>query len=397
MTIGPLAIVHLGWLVAAALVPFAVAALHLYDRHRRRELTRRLGELPVIGRVIASSSPGRRLVKDVLVALALVLVLFGAARPQLEGHRRIALRGLDLVVAVDISKSMLVDDVGRTREMEQKGIAASRLARARELATSLIEELPGDRIAPMVFAGAAAHFPLTEDHQVAARFLGDMGANDLPPGSNLGEVFRVARCLLRPDLYEDLGCTRIGRRGHGGDPLPGERRGTRRDDPDEGGEQQDIERGKAIVLITDGGDVDAETLREVATARELGIAVIVVGVGTKAGGIVYEVDPFNGRRTTTPKRDADGKTVTSARDDRGMALLAKAGGDEGRYVVATERGEVDPRPILDGLRAVNRGVSSRQVRVMRDLYQPFVFGAVMLLLVEAMLATRRRQRYPESR
>jgi len=211
------------WLVwAAAAVPVAVLALHLHDRARRRALTGRLGELPVIGKVIASASPGRRVAKDALAALALGLIALGAARPQVAGTRQVELHGLDLVVAVDVSKSMLVDDVGPTREMVARRVEPSRLGRARELARAVIDELPGDRIAPVVFAAAAAHFPLTEDHLVASNFLRDLDPIDLPQGSNLAEVFRVSRCLLRPDLYDDLGCARIGRRGHGGDPLHGE-------------------------------------------------------------------------------------------------------------------------------------------------------------------------------
>jgi hypothetical protein len=244
------------WLGAAALAaPVLVLLIHLYDRARRGQLTSRLGDRAVVARVIASSSPRRRALKDVLAAAALCLLLLAAARPQVPGKRKVEVRGLDVVMAIDVSKSMLVDDVARTERMVQRKLPASRLARARELAAYTIDELPGDRVAPVVFAGAATHLPLTEDHEVAVRFLHDLGPADLPPGSNLAEVLRVARCLLRPDLYDDLGCARIGRRGHGGDPLRGETL-----DPEPGGEvdaealEQQVERGKAIVIFTDGGE-----------------------------------------------------------------------------------------------------------------------------------------------
>lgn len=374
------------WLaVVAVLAPLLVLALHAYDRAVRRRLLASLGEAAVLGRVMASASPGRRLAKDVIAALAVGLIVFAAARPQRAGQRKVELRGLDVVIAVDVSKSMLVDD-----------IAPSRLARARELAIAVIDELPGDRVAPVVFAGAAAHFPLTEDHQVAARFLSDLGPTDLPPGSNLAEVFRVAQCLLRTDLYDDLNCARIGRRGTGGDPLPGEAAdpaGARRDDE---ALEQKVERGKAMVLFTDGGEADAATVQQVARASKLGIAIFVVGVGSAAGGVVYELDPFSGKRTTRPKQTADGATVTSKRDDAGMTAIAAAGGDERRYLVASERGEVDPMPIVRALRAVNRGLATRQVDEMKDIYQPFLFAALMLLVIEAAIGTRRRRRYPEA-
>lgn len=385
----------LAWL--ALLAPVVVVALHLYDRARRRQLTTRLGDLPIISRVMASSSPGRRAIKDGLAAAALLLLVLAVARPQLEGKRKVELRGLDLVVAMDVSKSMLVDDVGPTARMVRTKKPTSRLERARELATYVIDELPGDRIGPVVFAGAASHFPLTEDHEVAVRFLSDLGPGDLPQGSNLGEVLRVSRCLLRPDLYDDLGCARIGRRGHGGDPLRGESL-----DPDVPGAEDEVlemkvERGKAILIFTDGGDPDAETLREVANARELGIAVFFVGVGTEAGGLVYEVDPFSGKRTTSPKRMPDGSPVISKREDAGMQALAEAGGDPRRFLLASERGEVDPMPIVDALRAVNRGLATKKINEMRDVFEPFLFGALMLLVIEVAIGTRRRRRYPEAR
>lgn len=389
------------WLVWVAIAaPIVVLALHLHDRARRRWLTGRLGDLPVLGKVIASASPGRRVAKDVLAAVAAMLIAIAAARPQIAGTRKVELRGLDLVIAVDVSKSMLVDDVGPTAEMTEKKLETTRLARARELARAVIDELPGDRIAPIVFAASAAHFPLTEDHLVASNFLRDLGPADLPQGSNLGEVFRVARCLLRPDLYEDLGCARIGRRGHGGDPLRGESLDPApraRDKAREDVIEQQVERGKAIVVFSDGGDSDAEVVREVAIARELGIAVFLVGLGTPAGGVVHEIDSFTGKRTDAPKRLPDGSTVVSKRDDAGMKALAAAGGDARRYLAAAERGAVDPRPIVDALRAVNRGLATKQIKDLRDIYQAFLFAALMLLVIEAAISTRRRQRYPEAR
>ncbi len=385
---------HPWLLLGCAVLPALVAVLYFYDRGMRRRLTVQLGELPVIGRVIASASPGRRIAKTVVISAALVLLVIAAARPQLLGKRDVELRGLDVVLAVDVSKSMLVDDVGPTAAMLEKKIELSRLARARELAAAILDELPTDRVAPVVFAGAASHFPLTEDHEVAVRFLYDLGPADLPPGTNLGEVFRLSRCLLRPDLYEDLGCAKLGRRGHGGDPLRGESLDPADAVKDDIVEQK-VERGKAIVLISDGGDPDAQTLREVGLARELGIAVFVVGVGSAKGGPVYDVDPITNQRTI-PKQAADGSPIISKREDAEMTALAAAGGDDKRYVIAAENGEVDPLPIVHALEGVNRGLATKQVTEQRDVFEPFLFAGLMLLVCEAAIGTRRRRRYPEA-
>lgn len=390
------------WLAWAALgVPVLVALLHVYDRSRREQLAIRLGELPVLGRVMATMSPGRRITKDVLVGVGAMFIVLAIARPQIEGKRKIEVHGLDLVVAVDVSKSMLVDDVGPTDLMRQKSRPSNRLERAREMATWMIDLLPGDRIGPVVFAGAASHFPLTEDHEVAVRFLNDLGPADLPQGSNLDEVVRVSRCILRPDLYNELDCANIGRRGHGGDPLNGEsldpdpKRARAKDDADERLDTK-VERGKAIVLFTDGGDVDQKTLVNVQKASELGIAVFVVGVGTAQGGVVYDIDPWTGKRTTNPKKAPDGSTVISKRDDAGMQLIAKAGGDDKRYFIASERGELDPTPVVTALKAVNRGLATKKVKAMKDVFQPFLFAGFMFLLLEVAISTRRRMKHPEA-
>ena len=381
------------WLAVLGVV--AVMTLWAYDRMRRRQLALRLGELPVVRKVIASASPGRRLVKAILVALGVGLVGFSVARPQIAGKRNVELRGLDLVIAVDVSKSMLVEDVDPTSAtMEQMHIPGNRLIRARVLAEDLIDELPGDRIAPIVFAGAAAHFPMTEDHEVAAEFLEDIGPADLEPGSNLAEVFRVARCLLRPDLYDDLGCSRIGRRGHGGDALPGESL-----DPTDASERraepiEKTERGKAIVMFTDGGDPDPEAEREVATARELGIAVILVGVGTTEGGVVHEIDA-DGKATVQPKKLADGSDVISKRDDASMRALAQAAGDPARFIIAPPTGIVDPAPIVRALAGVSRGLATKKIDEKHDIFQPFLFAGFCLLVIEVAISTRRRRATPE--
>jgi hypothetical protein len=133
----------------------------------------------------------------------------------------------------------------------------------------------------------------------------------------------------------------------------------------------------------------------VSAARELGIAVVFVGIGTVKGGVVHEVDAF-GRRTAQVKHDRSGAAVTSARDDAAMHTLAEAGGDPGRYLIASETGDVDPMPIVAALKTVDRGVSTKRVSEMRDVYQPFAFAALMLLVIEAAISTRRRRKFPEA-
>jgi von Willebrand factor type A domain len=276
----------------------------------------------------------------------------------------------------------------------------TRLDVARELIEALVAALPGDRIGPVVFAAAAAHFPLTEDHEVALQFFSDLGPADLPRGSDLAEALRVAQCLLRQDLAADAGCgASIGRRGNGGRPLAGEDEPEPIKDPDEGELIEQEQRGRVVIVVSDGeesddrgGGASEEALHEVRKARELGIATLLVGVGSEAGGPVYDIDDL-GRRTR-PKRGDDGAPIVSRRGDAAMRELATAGGDASRYLVADAK--ADPAAIAAALDRVSRGLATRKTKQKRDVFHPFVFAAILLLVLDAAVSTRRRRRYPDS-
>ena len=380
-----------------AIGAFAIAALLigvLSDWYWRRRLAGRIGELPLMRAMLASVSPGRRKLKAVLLVVGGLGLAIALAEPRIKSHSTIERRGLDLVLAMDVSKSMLVTDV-----------APSRLDRAHQLADAILTKLEGDRTAAVVFAGGAAHFPLSDDQEVTRQFLFDLGPLDLPVGSDLAEAVRVSRCLLRPDLFDQLGCPGIlGRRGHGGDPLPGERSdddrrgrrgglgdlGANKDDDDEADEEEEEreQRGRAILIFTDGADEAAKAEQEVAIARQLGISVFVIGFGTQNGGEVWDIDSDG--KPVRPKKDQNGRPVVSKRDDDGMRRLAAASGSEGRYLVAAETGDVDPAPVIAALAGVQRGLTAKKIKKAEPVYHWFLFPALMLLIGEALLSTRRR-------
>ncbi len=378
---------RLWWLLvvaaAAVLVPW-------YAAWQRRRGLARLGDVEQLARLAATVSLPRRRIKALMIGGAALLLAFALARPQVVSRYRIEIRGMDVVLAVDASKSMVVTDV----QPAIVGGEATRLARARAYALEVIAGLPGDRIAPMVFASGTAHFPLTADADAAANFLTMIGPADLPQGSDLVLTVKAGRCLLRPDLYDKQQCANVtGRRGNGGSEL-WKPKGAPKPGPagltvDDEAEVETEERGKAIVLITDGGDDIPGVQQQVRVANELGIAVFVVGMGSEAGGEVYDIDG-NGRRTT-PKRDKAGNPIVSRREGEGLRQMVGAD----RYFAEAGQGPVQVAPLIAALQAAARGKASKQVRRPLDIFPPFVFAAFMLLLAEAVLSERRRLRYPE--
>jgi Ca-activated chloride channel family protein len=394
LEIGPFMIVEPIALAVGAAVIAGVGMALLWEGVYRRRILGRPEEGSLLRAMIATASPVRRRAKAVMLLLGIAGIAIALAKPYVRSRGLVEQRGLDLVVAVDVSKSMMVNDVPKAR-----------LEQARRMAAALLDKMRGDRAAVIAFAGAAVHFPLTVDHDASLTFLSDFGPNDLPHGSDLAEALRSGRCLLRPDLYDQLGCPAItGRRGTGGDPLPGERdledewRRRSRGEPErdlwadptspEPEEEVKEERGKVIVLFTDGGDETGKAAEEASIARQLGIAVVVVGFGTTQGGEVWDVDDEGNR--TSQKRDASGAPVISRRADDGMKAIAAAAGAEDRYIIAPPTGEADPRAIMEAMAGVQRGLTAKTVKQAAAVYHWFLFPALMLLVVEALLATRRR-------
>jgi hypothetical protein len=327
---------HLGWAVFAALTLVGMTLLFALEFTRRRRLLEKIGYSPMLQRMMASLAPRRRVVKVVLLTVGATGVVLALAHPLGPGEKRWRQR---------------------------------------------------------VFAGAAAHFPLTQDHEAARMLVGSITPADLPPGSDLGEAILVARCLLRPEVTEG-GCARIGGRGQGGDPLTPEPGWEGRGRPPVQAEQpaparEEDDRARAIVLFTDGEDTEQGGQAQVEEAVRLGIEVYIVGVGTLAGELVPEVDE-NGQ-VNGWKKLPDGSFVTTRLDQAKLKELAQVAGGEGHYFVLDSKTRG-----LDGLvsrlqRLKEGNLDERVLETAEEMYQWALFPAFLLLLIEACLSDRRRK------
>ncbi|MCA9673893.1 MAG: VWA domain-containing protein [Myxococcales bacterium] len=398
------------WLGVAA--PLAIVAIHVLDLRRQRVLMTRLGELPAVRRMMASRSPWRRHLKAGLVAAALGLALVAAARPQVRGKSVLRRKGMDLVIAIDVSKSMLVGDVevaqphgGWSEGLDPQAprpvpddpewVRGTRLERTRQALIALLAELPDDRISIVMFAGASIHFPLTDDGDLAAQFAHMIGSTDLTGGSDLGEAMRVGTCLLRPEVTDARsGCYGIGVRGEGGRAMPGDARYERDQRRGAVKEEEKDERGKAILVFTDGGASSSQVAGDVDVAQQLGIGIYFVGVGSDAGGVVPELD-WEGK-VVGAKKDARGNSVTSKLDRAGLEALAQLAGGDGHYAELSPTGPFDVTPVRDALAQIKRGTLERtETERPHDVYAWFLFPAFMLLVIEACIGMRRRVPHPE--
>jgi Ca-activated chloride channel family protein len=390
--------------VLGILTPFLVVALHLFDRRRQRLLMERLGELPAVQRMMAARSPRRRAIKAVLSGLGLGLVVMAGSGPWVHDSHVTRRKGMDVVLALDVSKSMLVGDVqvGEPRnhwpaDMKDEDprpvpkdpvwVQGTRLERARQVIDALADKLPDDRIGVVLFAGASVHFPLTDDEHLAIELAHLMGPSDLMGGSDVAEALRVGKCILRADVTDPMvRCAGINRHGNGGAPLDG--KPVKR-------EIEKSERGKAIVIFTDGGERTDAVMQEVDQAHQLGISVFFVGVGSAKGGPVPELD-WQGH-IDGAKKDANGKAIQSKLDSDELRALAAAAGDATHYVEVPPDGAFDVTPILQQLSNVQRGdLETTDDEHKSDVYFWFLFPGMVLLVVEAAIGLRKRVKHPEA-
>jgi len=369
-------------LIAGGVVTLAyVLAAYL----RKRKLDK-IGYTPQLKRMMASLSVPRRVIKATLVIGAVTLCTFVLARPYVRGKSTWRKQGIDIVVAMDFSKSMLARDID-----------PSRVERMKQEVDNLFEELDSDRVSVVTFSGAAAHFPLTHDYKSARNLYKGLRPWDMPPGSDVGEALMIARCVARPDL-QSKDCKRVGGHGQGGAPLPDDPE--YKDDPlgdkakDELASVDPKNRSQAIILFTDGGDTAGRARQEVQRAIDANIHVFIVGVGTTAGELIPDVDQDG--NDVGWVRDKNGKLVHSKLEEAKLRELAELAGGEGHYFsVASQDFGTDA--LITQLRRLKRGdMDKRVISEPKEIYQWLLFPAFLMLLIEACISDRKRRvLYPE--
>ncbi|MDX1495719.1 MAG: VWA domain-containing protein, partial [Longimicrobiales bacterium] len=326
------------WLWALLLLPVFVFLVWTAARSRRRALER-FADTGLVDKLTASVDLRARRWKAVLRVVALGLLCVALARPQF-GTRVETVRstGQDIVVALDLSRSMLAEDV-----------APNRLERAKLAVLRLLRQLDGDRIGLVAFAADAfVQSPLTIDYGAAAMFLDAMEPDLMRvQGTDLGQALRVSLDAL-----------------------------------DEGARD-----ARVIVLVTDGEDHEDAFAEELQRAIQSGVQVYLVGVGA-TDGVPIPLYDGQGRRTGF-LRDDDGNVVTTRLAEETFQRFVREAG--ATYVRAGAGGTAFDELVDEIARGEGEEVDSMQVTQFEEQYQIFLALALLLLVADGMISERRRR------
>jgi Ca-activated chloride channel family protein len=332
---------HLLWLLL--LVPVAVLAYGIAFAARRRAL-RRLGNPVLIARMSTATSVPRKVARAAILCVTVGLLGLALARPQAGGRARLEKqRGLDLIVALDFSKSMLAKD-----------IYPSRLERAKRELERLMDRLSGDRVGLVAFAGETLTYPPTTDYDAVKLFWRDLSPSDMPVGGTA-----IGRALT--SAIEMLSRLREG-----------------------GGETRD----QVILLLTDGEDTESEPLEAADKAAKLAIKIFSVGIGSRSGELVPEQK--EGDQAAGYIKDRDGKYVTSRLDEDLLSKIAAK--TSGGYLRADAQhfGVEAIEAALAGLKRTES--DTRLVKQYDEVFEYLLLPALLLLLIEICLGERKRER-----
>ncbi|MCI4624898.1 MAG: VWA domain-containing protein [Candidatus Magnetoovum sp. WYHC-5] len=322
------------WLVLIVLI------LYIYSLKQRQRLLTRLAEVHLLNSLVTNWSKNRIYVKYLLILLCILFSTLALMRPQWGVHlEEVKRRGLDILIAVDSSKSMLASDV-----------KPNRLERAKLAIKDLVERLNGDRVGLIGFAGRAFLFcPLTVDYNGFVLALNDLSVESIPvAGTSITSAVDEAIKLYSNSKL----------------------------------------REKILILITDGEDHVGSAIEAAKKAMDKGINIYTVGIGTKDGELIKIIDKDG---NTYFLKDKDGNVVISRLDEDTLKKMAEVSG--GVYISA--RGAdfgLDSIYQTKLSQMEKKELDTKMERLYDERFQVPLVLAVLFLLVDTLMSEAFKKR-----
>jgi len=312
---------------------FILLAL-LYFAYRKRKL-RKLGEKILVQNLLPYSSNRKRIVKIILFCLAFSSLLLALCNLQTGSKlKEVQREGADLIVCLDVSNSMLAQD-----------LTPNRLERAKLALEKMIDGLEGDRLGLIIFAGEAyVQLPITSDYGAAKLFLASIGPKMVPvQGTNIGAAINKA--------VESFG--------------------------------KDDGKNKAIILITDGENHEIDAVQAAEEAGKNGIMINTIGIGSESGVPIPYIE--NGV-VKGYRKSKDGQTIITKLNSDILKTIATKG--NGVYVQASQS-DLGIKAILNKVDDLEKSkIDTKMFTDYEDQFQWFLAMALLLFLVEFFISER---------
>lgn len=320
-------------------IPFLIL-IYFYATYWKNKALIRYSDEKLLPYTYSGISTFKSITKFILLRLGFSFVIIAMANPQYgENEKLIESKGIDIMIAIDVSNSMLAEDLQNNY---------SRLKIAKLSIEKLFDKLHGDRIGIVVFAGDAyKQVPITPDYHVAKMFLKNISTGMISAqGTDIG--IAIEKCVSSFDYEEGS--------------------------------------NKAIIIFSDGEDHEEEGINAAKEAAEKGIKIYTIGMGTKSG---VPIPMYRNGIKTGTKKDQDGNTVLTKLNETYLKDIANSG--DGSYTRANGL-NVGIDGIVDQLNSIEKSIISQEKYTgYDDQFQPFLLIGILLLLIDFFISDKRNK------
>ncbi len=325
------------YLLLLIAVPIAIGVVY-WAVQNRRQMLERIGNPRLVNMLTANVNSRGRIIGRILTISALGLAIVALARPQWgENVQTVEREGVQIIIALDVSRSMLAED-----------IKPNRLVRAKLEIVDLMQRLQGDEVGLVLFSGAAfLQFPLTFDYLSARNFIEAADTEMISiQGTDIGEAIEIASRSFNEELFSQ----------------------------------------KVVIIFTDGENLDGDAVEAAREAAADGVLIYPVGIGTPEGEPIPIRTSFGSVRGYV--QDRDGNMVFSRLDEDTLISVAEAGGGKFIRLSGSTNAASEFTAELDALEKAAVGSEVETIRIER--FQIFAFASVLLLIAGELIPDRRR-------
>tara|TARA_B100001142_G_scaffold263905_1_gene267337 strand:- start:491 stop:1522 length:1032 start_codon:yes stop_codon:yes gene_type:complete len=327
---------NIEFLYLLALIPLLIIGIIMYSKWQKNSILK-FGDINLLNQLMQSHSIFRKKIKKTLFVLAITFLIVGLSNPQVGTKmEEVKREGVDLMIAIDLSYSMMAQD-----------IKPNRLERAKQAISRLIDKLEGDRIGLVVFAGEAyVQLPITTDYSAAKLFLSTVNTSIIPTqGTKIGNAIDL--CSKSFD--------------------------------------KENAQSKAIIIITDGETHDEEAIESAKKAKEEGIYIHTLGMGLTKGGPIPIYNKYGS--TSEFRKDREGNVIITKLNESMLEEIALAG--EGTYIRAN-----NSKSGLSSLFEEINKMEKKEIGTMiftnyKDRFQIFIGISLVLLILNLFFLERK--------